>query len=335
MKISSRPDLKQRLETALGSKIGVDLFDVPLEEDPDVLSGLLEDKRSEHTKRAYQYDIKDFFRRMADSEPTQGLIQEFLRLEQFDAVRVVLKYKAKLIRAGLAEATVNRRLSALKTLAKYGRKLGCCSFSLDDVESEKVRAYRDTTGVDPEAMRRVIEVCALTTLKGQRDFALLLILWENALRREEVALLNYVDFNFSAKTCSILGKGRGSKRESIDISPKLASAMQEWINASKGKRSKNEAIFYALDRAKPGHRLTGEGIRKIVRDLFKRAGISKPMSPHRVRHSSITAALDATDGNLRKVQKLSRHKNINTLTIYDDNRLGVQKEISNLLSDLL
>lgn len=335
MSISNRKHLNQRLETALSTKIGVDLFDVPLDSDPDVLSGLLEDKRSEHTKRAYQYDIKDFFRRMAGCETTPGLIQEFLRLEQFDAVRVVLKYKAKLIRAGLAEATVNRRLSALKTLAKYGRKLGCCSFVLDDVESEKVRAYRDTTGVDPEAMRQVIKVCALITLKGKRDLALLLILWENALRREEVSQLNYADFNFGAKTISILGKGRGSKRESIDISPRLAEALQEWIDASKGTRNKSEAIFYALDRAKPGHRLTGEGIRKIVRDLFKAAEISKPMSPHRVRHSSITAALDATGGNLRKVQKLSRHKNLNTLTIYDDNRLGAQKEVSNLLSDLL
>ena len=59
------------------------------------------------------------------------------------------------------------------------------------------------------------------------------------------------------------------------------------------------------------------------------------MSPHRVRHSSITAALDATDGNVRKVQKLSRHKHITTLMLYDDNRLSVQKEISRLLSELL
>jgi integrase/recombinase XerC len=59
------------------------------------------------------------------------------------------------------------------------------------------------------------------------------------------------------------------------------------------------------------------------------------MSPHRIRHSAITAALDATDGNVRKVQKLSRHKQIDTLMIYDDNRQRVQGELTGLLSDLV
>ncbi|MBD2207618.1 hypothetical protein H6G33_35395 [Calothrix sp. FACHB-1219] len=59
------------------------------------------------------------------------------------------------------------------------------------------------------------------------------------------------------------------------------------------------------------------------------------MSPHRIRHSAITAALDATDGNLRKVQKLSRHAKIDTLLIYDDNRSNDQQELSDLLGDMV
>ena len=60
----------------------------------------------------------------------------------------------------------------------------------------------------------------------------------------------------------------------------------------------------------------------------------KKMSPHRIRHSAITAALDASDGNVRKVQKLSRHKDINTVMTYDDNRNNHQDEMSQLLEDL-
>ena len=59
------------------------------------------------------------------------------------------------------------------------------------------------------------------------------------------------------------------------------------------------------------------------------------MSPHRIRHSAITAALDATNGNVRKVQKLSRHKKLDTLMLYDDNRTNMQGEISSLLGDLI
>ncbi len=326
-----------QLERAYSAKVGTSLFEVPSPDSPDVLAQLLSDKRSPHTREAYGRDLADFFKRMVGADPTQtpGLVQEFLRMEQADAVKVVLKYKSELMKAGLAEATVNRRLSALKALVKYGRKLGACSYSLDDVQGEKVQPYRDTTGVDVEAMRKVVTKCSRSTLKGKRDYALLLLMWENALRRNEVAVLNYSDFDAVAGTLSILGKGQGSKKQTIDLSPKVVCALADWMGASRGTRPTDAAIFYSLDRARPGHRLTGEGIRKIVKNCFEQAGIAKPMSPHRVRHSSITAALDATDGNVRKVQKLSRHKHITTLMLYDDNRLRVQKEISRLLSELL
>ena len=70
-------------------------------------------------------------------------------------------------------------------------------------------------------------------------------------------------------------------------------------------------------------------------DRCQDAGISKVMSPHRIRHSSITAALEATNGDVRRVQKLSRNSSLNTLLIYDDNRKNVQGEISDLLAGLV
>jgi len=76
---------------------------------------------------------------------------------------------------------------------------------------------------------------------------------------------------------------------------------------------------------------SGDGIRKMVVRHSKNAGIKKQMSPHRLRHSAITAALDATDGDVRKVQKLSRHRNLNTLMIYDDNRGRDQQELPKCL----
>jgi integrase/recombinase XerC len=90
-----------------------------------------------------------------------------------------------------------------------------------------------------------------------------------------------------------------------------------------------------VDRATFGHRLSGNVIYNLVRDSATAAGIEKVMSPHRVRHSAITAALDATNGDTRKVQKLSRHKNLNTLMIYDDNRHQHQAEVTGILADLI
>ena len=79
---------------------------------------------------------------------------------------------------------------------------------------------------------------------------------------------------------------------------------------------------------------SGDGICKMVVRYSEKAGIKKQMSPHRIRHSAITAELDATDGDVRKVQKLSRHRNLNTLMIYDDNRGRDQQDVTQLLDGM-
>jgi integrase/recombinase XerC len=248
---------------------------------------------------------------------------------------VVLKYKASLIQQGLKEATVNRRLAALKSLVAMGRKIGVCNFSLEDIKGERVAKYRDTTGISSEAFKQVLAVCDRNTLIGKRDYALLRLLWGNALRRNEVSQVNIGDFDPDSKTLRILGKGRGTQTETIDLGEATAEALVSWLDASRGTRPDDAPLFTSLDFANNGHRLTGDGLRKIIVRLCSKAGIRKTMSPHRIRHSAITAALDATDGNVRKVQKLSRHRQLDTLMIYDDNRGKDQAEVTGLLDELV
>ena len=67
----------------------------------------------------------------------------------------------------------------------------------------------------------------------------------------------------------------------------------------------------------------------------KVVGILKVISLHRLRHSVITTALDKTYRDVRKVQQLGQHANLNTLMINDDNHLNAQKEVAELLDDLI
>jgi integrase/recombinase XerC len=301
--------------------------------EPNVLSPFLLDKRNPGTRQAYEKDLNDFFRSTTGNLATKDTVLEFLHLERSAAVGVVLNYKAKLFEKGLAESTVNRRLASIKTLCSMGRKLGVCQFTLEDVKGERVQQYRDTSGISPEEYRQVLDLCDRTKINGIRDYALLKLLWDNALRRNEVSLLNYGDFEPLARELKILGKGKGTQTELIGLSTSTTNALLDWSSAYKHKKPK-APLFVALDFQHKGHRITGDGIYKLVRRYCKQAGITKRMSPHRVRHSSITAALDATDGNVRKVQKLSRHRQIDTLMIYDDNRAKDQVELSEMLSGL-
>ena len=300
----------------------------------DILGDLLANKRSVQTGQAYAKDLRDFFTFIANSDPTPELVGEFLALEQFDALALVLNYRQHLINKGLKESTVNRRLAAIKSLVNYARTIGRCKFTLADIKNEKVRRYTDTSGIPTDQMKTLLELCDRSTLKGKRDYAIFRLLWSNALRRGEISNANVTDLDIDNRCLWIQGKGRGTDKEKIELGLATLEAIQDWLTA-RGRVRKNSPLFCTLDYCTKGHRLSGEAIYTIVRELAEKAQIKKRLSPHRIRHSSITAALDATGGDVRRVQKLSRHHDLNTLMIYDDNRQNAQGEITNLLDDLL
>jgi integrase/recombinase XerC len=299
----------------------------------DLIADLLSDKRSENTKRAYQNDLNDFFMTMTGGEASPGKINHFLNMPRFDAVSIGLQYKAKMIDRRLAEATINRRLAAIKSLVKYAKIIGLCEWDLSDIQGEKIKQYRDTSGVTVPQMGEILNVPDRTTVKGKRDYAMLRVFWELALRRGEVAKIDIEDFDPETCTIAILGKGRGTQKENMTITEKSRDAILEWL-ATRTDLTPKTPLFVALDRAYAGNRLTGEGIAKFVKKMALEAGIMKKMSPHRLRHSSITAALEATNGNVAKVQKLSRHVKIETVMVYEDRRVNQQKQVTDLLAGL-
>ena len=298
----------------------------------DFLAEFLQLKVSPNTRRTYTQCLDDFFMRVASVHASIEIVSEFLSLNQSQAIGLVLKYQSMLIEAGLAPSTVNTRISAVKSLANHARKLERCQFSLSDVKSVAVEIYRDTSGVDVSGMRSILETCDLDTVKGVRDYALIRLLWDNALRRGEVSGANVGDFDAKGRKLWIKGKGRIEK-SAIDLNPVTVSAIRDWLDI-RGGVSSSDPLFISLDHPSGG-RLQGRGIHQMIDRRSKQAGITKQMSPHRVRHSAITAYLDASGGDVRSAQGLSRHKNLNTLTRYDDNRHQHQGKATDVLADLL
>ncbi|WP_154655932.1 tyrosine-type recombinase/integrase [Fortiea contorta] len=300
----------------------------------DVIALMLANIRAPSTRHEYQKDLRKFFVAMTGVEPNSDSVLEFLHLSEKRAVAVVLKYKAKLLAQGLKEATVNRRLSSIKSLVKFARQLGVCSYTLEDVELEKVKAYRDTSGVDAQTINSAIGLIERSTVHGQRDYALLRLLWENLLRRDEVSKLDVKDFDPYECRLRILGKGKGTNDEWVKLSMATVNAICDWLQV-RGNITASSPLFIALDNRSKGHRLTGDGIRKIVVNYFDAAGVKKLMSPHRIRHSGITTLLEATQGDVRRTQKVSRHAKLDVLIQYDDNRKKGQSEMTNLLADMI
>lgn len=295
----------------------------------DVLDMLLSDKRGENTRRAYRADLVDFF----GHEPTPQDVQAFLSLNTGQMAFTLNEYKARLIQEGKREATVNRRLAAVKFLINKGRQLGQCTVDPKGlVDSEKVKAYRDTSGVDKDLMRKLLSAPDTNTLKGKRDRAILLLLWENALRRAEVCKLDISDFWPNERKLTILGKGRGTQKESMQLSERTTNAILEYLDADGRANAVDGPLFLSCHNS-GGYRLTTNGLYYLVSYYAKQVGINKRFSPHRIRHSSITALIVA-GARLEDVQSLSRHSKIETLMRYYDNIGQAQGDMTNMLAAL-
>lgn len=298
----------------------------------ELLRLLLADKRSPATKRAYAADLRDFFGE--DLSPRE--VEQFVTLPPAEIARLLATYKGDLLERGLTEATINRRLAAIRSLLKFCYRLG---WSQTDgrslVEGERVVAYRDTRGVTAETVKKLFTAADTGDLTGLRDLALLRLLCENALRRAEVCALSVGDFRPEQRLIYILGKGKGTQKEPETLSARAVEALETYLRAA-GHASDPEAPLLRNVDPRPeynGQRLTGDGIYHIVRDLGARAGVPN-LTPHKLRHTAITIALDLTDGNVRAVRDLSRHARLETLQRYDDNRRNFQGSVSEKLSNL-
>jgi integrase/recombinase XerC len=80
-------------------------------------------------------------------------------------------------------------------------------------------------------------------------------------------------------------------------------------------------------------RLPDRQVNRIVHELAESAGLARALRPHGIRHQSITQALDATNGDVRRVQKFARHLSTATTIRYDDARRDLAGEVARLLGE--
>jgi integrase/recombinase XerC len=292
------------------------------------------------TRKQYVKAIENFCQFAYNGSATPETISEFLALDRYAAIEMVLRYRRHSIDKKLAPSTINVRLAAIKSLVEMARKLGKTTIDLGDIESIPSESYRDTRGISVEQFKSMLDAIVgsptggnPSTPIGVRDYAILLLFWGNALRRGEIASANIEDFLPQQQKLMILGKGKRAK-VAIDLTDSVSYALEEWLNFHPCN-TPGQPLITSLSHNCYGARIAGDSLYRIVQGYAEVAGIDRRVSPHRLRHSSITAFLDASDGNIRAAQALSRHSQMNTLTLYDDNRQQQQKGASGVLEGLL
>ena len=297
---------------------------------PAEVEGLLRDflaARKPTTIRAYEHDLRDFATR-AGAESPRAAMQELLMHGQGAANRTAMRYRTALIEAGLAPATINRRLSALRSLTEFAAWVGVIPWVLR-VRHVAHRAYKDTAGPGRAGVAKLLRETEHydNVIKGLRDRAILLLLYGNALRVSEASLLDVSDYDHARSRLHILGKG-SHERTWITLPAPVNAALAAWMSV-RGPGA--GPLFYRLDgqqhRGKP---LTVRGIDKLIRLYGGLCGVHT--HAHGLRHSGITTSLDL-GLPARSVQKFARHASLQTLRYYDDNREDLGGVVATSVTD--
>lgn len=160
------------------------------------------------------------------------------------------------------------------------------------------------TVLSTDELRRLFDVAG----RDVKHQALLMTLYGSGLRVSEVAALRPADID-SARMLIHVRQGKGAKDRMTKLSPRLLEVLREYWRAARPR------VWLFPQATDPQRPMNTSSIERMVQRLAKRAGISKPATPHTLRHSYATHLLDAgTD--LRTIQVLLGHRNLKTTAIY-------------------
>ncbi len=243
--------------------------------------------RSEHTRRAYRASFKELA--VFLEAPDEGAaLSALLAAGSRGAQALVVRYRQALLDKGLAAATVNLRLSALRSAVRLARLSGATEWDLvvPRVRSTEPPA-RETRGPAVEDVRRLVEAAGAQESedKAARDGALLRLLYDLGLRRSEVVGLDLDDVDLEARTLSVVRKG--GERVLLELPEPTAAAIAAWVER---RGTRPGALFVELMRRRgERQRLAAGGVYFIVRRLGEELGLR--VRPHGLRHASITSVL--------------------------------------------
>src|SRR3954470_16810749 len=224
---------------------------------------------------------------------------------------------------GRARATVARRLCTIACFYRYAEEEGIIRISpAVHVRRPRLDYESHTTGLDRNEVGAMLVAAGLG---GSHEHALISLLALNGLRVTEAIGANIEQLGLERGHRTLIILRKGGKIVTIPLAPRTARA----VDLAIGERSEGP-IFQAND----GSRLDRHAAARIVRRIARRAGITKRVGPHTLRHAFITAALDAGVA-LRDVQEAASHADPRTTMRYDRARVSLDRHATYIVATFI
>lgn len=222
-------------------------------------------------------------------------------------------YLATLVDVGIHPRTQARLLSALRSLYGFLKMDGYIEKNPTELLKSPKLPMRLPDVLTLDEIDRVINAIDLSELEGQRNRAMIEVLYSCGLRVSELCGLKMSDLYLSEEFIRVTGKG--DKQRLVPISSRAIAELEYYFNDRDHIEIKpgfEDYVFVSERRRKPLSRIT---VFHIVKELVASAGIEKNVSPHTFRHSFATHLLEG-GANLRIIQAMLGHESIATTEIY-------------------
>jgi integrase/recombinase XerC len=271
----------------------------------------LNENASQHTVRAYESDLAQFF--------------EFLAERDFDHLNI-RAFLGDLHKRGNTRASAARKLAAIRTFGRYLRREGIVDGDPAALVGTPKREHRLPAHLGEGEMSKLMEMPDVSTPLGRRDRAILELFYASGLRLSELVGLNLEDVNLSGRMVRVLGKG--GKERIVPFNKSAESAIRAWLTdlghwgqtpdvptrTRRGQtppRKRGQALFVNYQGGRLSTRSVDRLVRKYVAAFSTRFGIS----PHALRHSFATHLLER-GADLRAIQELLGHARLSTTQRY-------------------
>ena len=274
---------------------------------------------SSHTVKAYRGDLEAFAVFYEGKKlPFPGGLDRFL----------VRDYLSFLNEQGMSKNSMLRKISSVRSFVEW--LLSCRILSQDPFDLVKLPKKDKTLPMfltegevgrlqdanNPELVEEREEEYKFP----ERDFAIFELLYSSGLRRSEIAGLNIGDVDFYSGMVRVFGKGR--KERLVPAGDRALQCIKDYISTRPLPHGAGEPLFLNCRN----NRMSGNGIALVLQRMAHRARFVRRVNPHSLRHSFATHLLD-NGCDLKSVQEMLGHKNLQTTEIYTHVSLERLKEV--------
>ena len=259
----------------------------------------------------------------ADLSGLLGFLEaEGLELEEVDPA-ALSGWLLELSRRGLSARSQARHLSASRGLFKWllAEKL-IRADPTELMDTPKILQKLPTV-LDRREVAELLAMPDVGKARGRRDTAMLYTMYAAGLRVTELVTLPMADVNLENGFVQVLGKG--DKRRVVPLGAPARKRIEAWLPDRGAWAKPGEGALFVTSRGGP---MTRQGFWKLIKRYAAAAGITKTISPHKLRHSFATHLL-LGGADLRAVQTMLGHEDIATTQVYTHvtgDRLGRMHE---------